>query len=200
MKDQEKKITNKEIFENKQKRVKKIIDPKHQQEQEELFAKSDAISPANKKIDNEEIIRTIGGEEIDLSRYIEENYISVRSTHYFKSFYLALADLFNVDPVVMEKFVKPVFVPVFKNYFILGRFPQKVQNRLKAKNKYIGYYRRKYYFYQLITKEADLKYRTFIKDAEEMAVTHKGNFKKFIIAYCTQYKLPIQMDLFDNFI
>lgn len=199
MKDQKKKA-GKELFDKQKKNVKKIIDPKHQQEQEELFAKSDEISPANKKIDKSEVIQTIGGEAIDLGRYIEENYIAVQSTHYFKSFYLALADLFNVDPIVMERFVKPVFVPVFKNYFILGRFPQKVQNRLKAKNKYIGYYKRKYYFYQLITKEADVKYRTFIDDAEKMAVAHKGNIKKFIIAYCTEYKLPIQTDLFDNFI
>lgn len=188
------------ILPNTSKKKVKKVDPKQKEEQEQLIFKIKKLSPANKKVNRDEIVSLRGGDKINLDEYINENFITGRSTHYFKPFYLTLAALFCVDPSVMERFVKPVFVPIFKLKFILGRFPQRTQDRLKQKNKYSGYFKRKYYFYQLVTKKGDAEYRNFIKEAEEMAVLHKGDLKGFIVAYCSKYGLPIQLNLFDGII
>ncbi|MCR6722078.1 MAG: hypothetical protein NVV59_17725 [Chitinophagaceae bacterium] len=39
------------------KKVKKVVGPKEQLEQEQLFVESDKISPVNKKIDKKEIVK-----------------------------------------------------------------------------------------------------------------------------------------------
>lgn len=181
--------------ENQNKPLKKA-DPKHQQEQENLFSKADAISPANKKIDEDEIVHLQGGTDINISEYIRENYAQA-STHYFKTFYLSLADLFGVDPKVMVYYRKPHFVPVFKNSFIYARFPQRVVDRMHEKNPYISYCKRRYKNYQCLTIKADEELREYIWQAHTM-IDDCSSVKEFIIAYCTKYSLPIQLDLFDN--
>jgi len=201
---------NKKVKNGKHARKKKIpkaniikIPPEVKDHKIELFTKQSdqfAEQEAKKRRESEnKKVQFINGSEIDLDEYIDENFITERKTHYFKPFYLSLADLFGVDAKVMEIFRKPRFVPKFKNYFILGRFPQPVVNRLKAKNKYVGYFR-KYYYYQLITKKADAEYRNFIWQAQEMAILYKGQPKRFIVEYCTKYGLSIQLDLFDGII
>lgn len=185
------------------KKVKKV-DPKHQEEQEKLLFDADQISPIGKrkKINKAEIVKTMGGEEINLADYIEENYITGKSTHYFKEqFYYPLADMFGVPRKVMDEFVKPYFVPVFKNAFILSRFPQRVVNRIQEKNPYVSYWYRRYFHYQFLTKTADVEYRLFISQAQEiMNRVPKPTVKEFINEYCDKYNVPKQLSLFDDFL
>jgi hypothetical protein len=189
----------KAIAQNRQlKQQIKIAPPKHLQEQEGLFAKADAISPASKKIDESEIVKLRGGEEINLAQYISENYAEA-ATHFYKPFYQALAQLFSVDPIVMERYRKPHFVPVFKNSFIYARFPQRVIERIHEKNPYVGYCKRKYKNYQCLTIAADEQLREYIMQVQTI-IEMSDNVKDFIILYCTKYNLPIQLNLFENLI
>ena len=188
--------------ENKQdkqdKKVKKV-DPKHQEEQEELFKKSDDISPISKKLNKAEVTYTTrGGEEINVADYVEEHYFTGKSTHYWRDlFYYPLADMFGVPRKVMDNFVKPYFVPVFKNAFILSRFPHKVVNRIHERNGYIFFWNRKYFHYQVMTKKADADYRLFIKQAQDIFSREpKPTVKEFIKEYCAKYNVPEQLNLF----
>lgn len=195
--EKEKKVIN--ANEEQQQEVKKLS-PDQLREQEQLFADSDLISPANKQIKEAELIQTLGGDVINLDEYVEANYVTKQNTHYFKDlFYYPLADIFGVSREVMDRYVKPHFVPIFKNNFILARFPRKVVNRIQGKNKYISYCRRKYHHYQIMTKKADDQYRLYIYQAQEI-MKDKSSIKDFIIEYCTKYHLSIQLDLFENLI
>jgi len=180
----------------------KKVDPKHIQEQELLFTKADLISPINKKIDPIEIVKTIGGQEINLNEYIEVNYINYtgQDTHFTREqFYYPLADMFGVDRKLMDNFIRPHFVPVFKNNFIISRFPQKVVSHIREKNKYIAYCRRGFFHYQLMTKKADSDYRLYIGQVQAIINRNpQPTLKEFIIEYCTEYHLAIQLDMFDS--
>jgi hypothetical protein len=182
----------------------KKVDPKHQEEQEKLFSEADKISPVSKKINKVEIVKTIGGDEINLAEYVEENYVNFKgkSTHYFRDlFYYPLADMFGVPRKVMDDFMKPYFVPAFKNAFILSRFPQKVVARIHEKNPYIYYWNREFFHYQVMTKKADADYRLFISQAQEIFSRNpKPTIKEFMKEYCEKYKVPMQLNLFDDLI
>jgi hypothetical protein len=186
---------------NSKKQVKKF-DPKQSEEQEQLIFKIKKLTPANKKINKAEIVKLRGGEEINIDEYVNENYITGKSTHYFRDqFYYPLADMFGVSRKVMDEFVKPYFVPAFKNAFILSRFPQKVINRIHEKNPYVYYWNRRYFHYQVITKKADAEYRLFISQAQEIFNREqKPTVKEFINEYCTKYNVPMQLNLFEDLI
>jgi hypothetical protein len=186
---------------NSKKQVKKV-DPKQSEEQEQLIFKIKKLSPANKKINKAEIVKLRGGDEINIDEYVNENYITGKSTHYFRDqFYYPLADMFGVSRKVMDEFVKPYFVPAFKNAFILSRFPQKVINRIHEKNPYIYCWNRRYFHYQVITKKADAEYRLFISQAQEIFNREqKPTVKEFINEYCTKYNVPMQLNLFEDLI
>jgi len=184
--------------EEQKKRVKKIK-PEQQQEQEYLLFQADSISPAKKRIDLNEI-ELNSGEKINLDDYILENYITEKSTHFYKQFYFLIADLLCIDHERMKKFIKPLIVPFLKKYLIYARFPNKVQQRLYSRNKYTGFYSRICWNYQWLTRNADLELRDFIsqfeKDAEEV-LKSGGNMKKFIEDYCQKYNLPVQQEIFE---
>lgn len=187
---------------NKQSPIVKPIDPKHLQEQEELFKESDRISPVSKKIDKAEIVTvtTIGGEVINIADYIAETYAG-KSTHFYPSFYNLIADLMGVSREVMIPFVKPPIVPALKRLLIYGRFPNAVQRKIYSNNPYTGYCTRDYYNYQLLTKEADALCVKYIEEFEitaEEVLLRNGILKDFIIEHSIKCGLPIQLDLFGN--
>jgi hypothetical protein len=198
-KDQKKK---KIILPDNIKKPVKKIDPKQTEEQENLLFKAKQLSPANKKINKVEIVQLKGGDEINLDEYVNEHYITGQSTHYFRDqFYYPLADMFGVPRKVMDEFVKPYFVPAFKNAFILSRFPQRVIDRIHERNPYIYYWNRRYFHYQVITKKADAEYRLFISQVQEIVNREpKPSFKEFMDEYCEKYKVVKQLNLFEDLI
>ncbi len=172
---------------------------KDEELQQEIFDKVE--SKVQKDIDRQEekqIIQLQGGGEIDVNLYVSKSHAQ-KCTHYYKElFYYPLADLFGVPRSVMDDYVKPHFVAVSKHNFILSRFPQRVVDRILADNKYVGFCRREYHHYQLLTPEADAQYKLFIWQVQEMMKV-SSSVKDFIIKYSTEYKLPIQLNLFDIF-
>lgn len=178
----------------------KKVDPKEQLEQEQLFVESDKISPVNKKIDKKEIVKTVGGEEINISDYIAETYAG-KSTHFFPSFYNLIADLLGVSHEVMKQFVKPLIVPQLKRAFIYGRLPFLVQQRLYQKNPYTGYCTRDQFNYQWLTKDADVVLRGYIKDFEDEGkkiLLSGGNMQDFIAHFGAKFNLSFQIDMFEG--
>lgn len=201
MKDEEKKKKGKLLPENEQKKKVKKIKPEHKQEQEELFKKSDQISPANKKIDTNEFVQ-LNGDIFNIDDYIRKNFVG-KATHFYRSFYYLIADLLGVSRELMKPFVKPLIVPLLKRILIYGRFPNAVQIRLYKRNPYTGYCTRTYWNYQWLTQKADSKLRDFIVDFEregQKVLDNNGDMKTFITEYCRQFNIPIQLDLFDNLI
>ncbi len=199
MKEEKKK---KILPENKVSKKVKKVHPKDLEEQKKLFRDADQISPVSKKINKSEIFTNRGGEEINVDDYVEKNYINYtgKSTHYFRDhFYYPLADMFGVPRKVMDEYVKPYFVPVFKNAFILSRFPQKVINHIHENNKYVFLCSRKYFHYQIMTKKADADYRLFIAQAQEIfSKDPKPTLKQFMNEYCATYHVPMQLNLFED--
>jgi hypothetical protein len=186
---------------NKQDKKVKKINPKHQEEQEKLFSEADQISPVSKKIDKAEIVKTIGGEVINVADYVEDNYVTGKSTHYFKPFYNAIADLLGLSHDVMKPFRKLRIVALLKRKFVWGRFPNTVQQKIYKRNPYTGYCTRTYWNYQVITKKADTLSREYIKDFEETAkkvLENNGRMKEFIIEHSTKCGLPIQLEFFES--
>jgi hypothetical protein len=197
---QEKKNKRKVLPESQQKKVKKKIDPQQQQEQEQLLYQSDAISPANKKVNKVEVAELRNGDIINLDEYILEAYAE-KSTHFFPSFYNLIADLLGVNRDVMKTFVKPAIVPLLKRAFIYGRLPFLVQQRLYEKNPYTGYCTRDQFNYQWLTKKADLDVRGFIKDFEEEGekiLVVGGGMLDFIRHYGKKFRLSFQLDMFEG--
>lgn len=198
MKD-EKKNKRKVLPEGEKKKRIKKLDPKHQQEQEQLFSQADSISPINKQINKAEIVELNNGEQINITEYILENYVEEKSTHFFECFYFLIADLMGVSRGVMKTFIKPLIVPLLKRYLIYGRLPDAVQRRLYKKNPYTGYCTRSYWNYQYLTKKADLMVIGFIDDFQkegERVLAANGDIKAFIIAYGKKFNVSIQPELF----
>lgn len=199
--DEQKKDEQKKKIVPEGKKAKKVkkVDPKYQEEQENLFSEADQISPVSKKINKIEIV-TIGGEEINVGEYVEDNYITGKSTHYFKPFYIAIADLLGLSHEVMKPFRKLRIVALLKRKFVWGRFPNAVQQKIYKRNPYTGYCTRTYWNYQVITKKADILSKDYIKDFEETAknvLENKGRMKEFIIEHSTKCGLPVQLDFFE---
>lgn len=186
--------------EKKQKKIKKI-DPQHEQEQQQLFTKADAISPANKKSQKELDIELRGGTAINIDEYVRENYVE-KATHFFRdTFYFPIADLLGISRDYMRTFVKPLIVPMLKRVLIYGRFPNAIQRKIYKKNPYTGYCTRSYWNYQFLTIKADDQLRGFINDFEtELTEVLKanGDIKKFITQYCEKFHIPIQLNLFEG--
>jgi hypothetical protein len=168
-----------------------------------LLYKADAISPANKKIDEEEIkFETRGGDVINVDQYISKNYTEEKSQHFFRdSFYYPIADLLRISREIMKPFVKPIIVPQLIRAFIYGRLPFLVQQKLYQKNPYTGFCTREQFNYQWLTKNADLKLRGYIKDFEDEAaiiLSNNGDMKDFISHFSKKFGLSFQIDMFEG--
>lgn len=187
------------FYGKKQEKKIREVNPKHIEEQQELFSKADQISPANKKIDKAEIIQLRDGSYLNIDDFVSNTYAE-KSTHFYKNeFYYPIAELLGESRQIMDPFVKPIIVPKLKRALIYGRFPNAIQRRIYQRNKYISYYQRRYYNYQILTKKGDIELRQFICDFEEemaLVLNNGGNLKDFILSYSKKYKLPIQLELF----
>src|ERR1700677_3208411 len=117
---------------NQKKHVKKI-DPKQIEEQESLLFRADELSPAQKKINKDEIIELRSGLPLNISAYVRDNFVK-HSVHFFKPFFYAFADVYGLERSVMDTYVKPGCVPRFINRYIYGRFPNAVLKRIRQKN------------------------------------------------------------------
>ncbi len=209
MKD-EKKSKRKVLPENEQKKKLKKIDPKHQQEQEELFSKSDAISPANKSVDNDEI-HFINGvvktwKELQEAHLKFKNFINDKIREWELTFpeeiYRQWRRLNGWD---MDSKSRPMIFAYYTVRDIYGSLPREIYSTLDYLNDYIypGASIRIYRYCQLLTKECHEDVRNIIQAAIKLATSSKDIYEyrlKLAKVYGEPFSKTVQqIDMFrDN--
>lgn len=135
-------------------------------------------------------------------KFVLENYVVDEYVEYeykFKKYwYYALADLYKVDRSVMDKYVKPKFVPMFKIHFIYARFPQTLLQSLRKKSPFIfpGYSGlRTSKLYNHLSKDASDKVDIVIQQAFDV-MEQSTSVLDFKEKYSSLYKVYYQVDLF----
>lgn len=204
-----KKVESENKKEQQSKRVKKV-DPKHQEEQEELFKKSDEISPVSKKIDKDEIY-FLSGKVTTWKELLEahakfkriiSNKVRGWQLTFPEEIYRQWRKLNGWD---MDSKSRPMLFALYTVRDIYGSLPREIYSTLDGLNEYIypGAAIRKYKYCQLLTKECHKEVRKIIENAIEFATSSKDLYE-YRLKLAARYGQPFsktvfQMDLFrDN--
>lgn len=117
---------------------------------------------------------------------------------FYKEWYHALADLYQVDRKLMENYVKPKFVAMFIIHFIYARFPYSVLKSLRKKSPLLfpGYSpMRSNKLYQRLSKSSSEQLDMFIEQCFVMMKESKSVLE-FKQSYSQKYTVYFQVDLF----
>ncbi len=204
-----KKVVPENKKEQQSKKVKKV-DPKHQEEQENLFSEADLISPVSKKIDKDEI-HFLGGtvttwEKLHEAHLKFKRIISDKIRNWELTFpeeiYRQWRKLNGWD---MDSKSRPMVFAHYTVRDIYGSLPREIYSTLDDLNEYIypGASIRKYKYCQLLTRECHKEVRKIIETAIEFATSSKDLYEyrlKLAARYGEPFsKTVFQIDLFrDN--
>ena|ERR1700722_17299399 len=183
------------IPDDTKKQVKKAT-PKQIEEQENLLFKAKQLSPANKKINKDDILELRSGIPLNLSAYVRNNLVE-HSVHFFRPFFYAIADIFVLDRIVMDSYVKPKCVPRFINRYVYGRFPNAVLRRIREKNPLLEDFSREYKNFQFLTEYADRLLRQYIEEAIRVLRASKS-YKEFREKFVHEFGVANQTELFED--
>ena len=195
--------------EEQSKKVKKV-DPKDQQEQENLFSEANRISPISKKIDKDEI-HFIGGTVMTWKELLEAHFkfkkfisdkIRSREFTFREEIYRQWRRLKGWD---MDSKSRPMLFAYYTVRDIYGSLPREIYSTLEQLNDYIypGAGIRVYRYCQLLTKECHDEVRSIIETAIKLA-TSSNDIYEYRLKMAKVYGEPFsktvqQMDMFrDN--
>lgn len=208
--EQPKKNVSPENKKDQQRKKVKKVDPRHEEEQEKLFAEADLISPASKKIDKDEI-HFLGGtvttwkelQEAHLKfKKIISNKVRGWELTFPEEIYRQWRKLNGWD---MDSKSRPMIFAHYTVRDIYGSLPREIYSTLDSLNEYIypGASIRKYKHCQLLTQGCHKEVRKIIETAIEFATDSKDIYE-YRLKLASRYGEPFsktvfQMDLFrDN--
>lgn len=206
---EEKKNKRKVLPENEQIKKVRKLNPEHQLEQEQLFAEADAKSPANKRIDTDEI-QFLNGNVITWKDLLEahlkfKKFINDKIRQWELTFpeeiYRQWRRLNGWD---MDSKSRPMLFAYYTVRDIYGSLPREIYSTLDYLNEYIypGAGIRMYRYCQLLTKECHEDVRDIIKTAIELATSSKDVYEyrlKLAKVYGQPFSKTVQqMDMFRN--
>jgi len=171
-------------------------------ESQDIFQRSDALTPEQLKRRNEEkektVIQLIGGDKTSIKKILDliEDYKQPYKPHfgYEKDFYKSIYEL-NRWPVQEHRnFVKRKEVATWTRQLIYGRFPPGVFDYLKKKNPFLFAYIRKHKYFMYLSPEGQNELDTFINDFLQMRMGY-DNWDRFEKDYCNKYGIQRQQKL-----
>ncbi|RYZ90745.1 MAG: hypothetical protein EOP04_02935 [Proteobacteria bacterium] len=139
-------------------------------------------------------IKLMGGGEFTLADVISE-VMSDYEAKFHKYWWHQLADLYNIDRVVMDKYVKPDFARKFLVQFIYGRFPYMVLRTLRSRNRRVSKEGSRTKLFQHMTKSASEQLDVVIEQVYQMMKQCQTPME-FKLKYSKEYKVYFQLELF----
>ena len=205
--DQQKK---KIIPENKREKKVREVDPRHEEEQKQLFEEADKISPVSKKIDNDEVhfmngtVKTwkeLQEAHLKFKKFINDKLRAWELT-FPEELYRQWRKLKGWD---MDSKSRPMIFAYYTVRDIYGSLPREIYSTLDELNDYIypGAAIRVYRYCQLVTKECHEDVRSIIETAIKLA-TSSNDIYEYRLKLAKVYGEPFsktvqQMDMFrDN--
>lgn len=131
--------------------------------------------------------------------FLFSNIIEKYDPKFKKAWFYLLADLYKVDRKVMDRYLKPEFVRLFIINFIYARFPRRVLQRLRGKNR-LAYKQGKsnIKLFQHLTPEVSQELTKVVNQARELmeeCVNNGQGIKEFSELYCKRHKVWFQLPL-----
>lgn len=205
--DQQKK---KIIPENKREKKVREVDPRHEEEQKQLFEEADKISPVSKKIDIDEVhfmngtVKTwkeLQEAHLKFKKFINDKLRAWELT-FPEELYRQWRKLKGWD---MDSKSRPMIFAYYTVRDIYGSLPREIYSTLDELNDYIypGAAIRVYRYCQLVTKECHEDVRSIIETAIKLA-TSSNDIYEYRLKLAKVYGEPFsktvqQMDMFrDN--
>ena len=188
----------------------KTVDPKHIQEQNELFKESDKISPASKNIDTSEV-HFINGDiktwkELQEAHFKFKQFISDKIRAWELTFPEEIYRQWRrLKGWNMDAKSRPMIFAYYTVRDIYGSLPREIYSTLDDLNEYIypGAGIRVYRYCQLVTKECHEEVRNIIQTAIKLATSSKDVYEyrlKLAKVYGQPFSKTVQqLDMFrDN--